>query len=126
MWGILDILITLLLFCGVAGGLVWAAYAFPRGLLIESISSLIVTFGFLILWISLQNRGKSSRFNRRCPSCGQRLRLDREKGLSAAPTTAECRWCGRSFRWKAPRSRYGAGRWEAIPPPRPRDTDIFR
>lgn len=126
MWGTLDILLTLLMLSGVGGGLVWAAYAFPRGLALESISSLVVTFGFLILWISLENRGKSSRLNRRCPACGQRLRLDREKGLSIAPATAECRWCGRSFRWKAPKSRFGAGRWQAVSPPKPRDPDIFR
>lgn len=127
MWGLLDALLVLVMLSGVGGGLVWVAYAVPRGLRAQSVAAVLVAFGSLILWISLENRGKASRMNRRCPACGRRLRLERDKGLSVGPASAACRWCGRAFVWRASRSRFGAGRWQAVSlPGRPRSPDALR
>lgn len=118
MWGLFDLLLTLLMLFGIGGGLVWAAYAVPRELPLQALAAAAIAFGSLILWVGLENRGRASRLNRRCPVCGERLRLAHDKGPSVASASAECRWCGGGFVWKASRSRFGAGRWRLVSRPK--------
>ena len=121
MWTVLDFVFSLLMLFGVGGGLVWAAYALPRGLLAQYVSAAVLVIGCVTLWVSLENRGRASRTNRRCPACGERLRLERKRAAIVGPSTAECRWCGSSFVWRAAPSRFGIGRWEMVSgPKRPR------